>query len=72
MKGSKWPRSSPPRGKAFSVSRVFQGVRYDITVKREGKGNTVRLVVGSRQVLGNVIPRPPAGVIQVKVEAFLS
>ena len=62
----------PAAWKGFSVSRVFQGVRYDITVKREGKGNTVRLVVGSRQVLGNVIPRPPAGVIQVKVEAFLS
>jgi cellobiose phosphorylase len=61
----------PSKWKGFSVSRVFQGVRYNITVKREGKGNRVRLVVDGHAVDGNVIPRPSAGVTQVVVEASL-
>lgn len=61
----------PSKWKGFSVSRIFQGVRYDITVKREGKGNKVRLNVDGKPVDGNVIPKPPAGVIQVAVEAVL-
>jgi cellobiose phosphorylase len=61
----------PSKWKGFSVSRVFQGVRYNITVKREGEGNRVRLVVDGHAVDGNVIPRPSAGVTQVVVEASL-
>jgi len=62
----------PLTWKGFSASRVFQGVRYDITVRRKAKGNRVRLTVDGHVVEGNVIPRPPAGVPQVTVEAVLS
>jgi cellobiose phosphorylase len=61
----------PSKWKGFSASRIFQGVRYDITVKRVGKGNRVRLIVDGHEVEGNVICSPPAGVTQVVVEAVL-
>ena len=61
----------PSSWKGFTVSRKFQGVRYDITVKRIGKGNRARLVVDGRPVEGNVVPRPRGGVTQVAVEATL-
>jgi cellobiose phosphorylase len=61
----------PRKWRGFSVSRVFQGVRYEITVKRRGKGNRVRLTVDGHAVEGNVIPRPPAGAARVVVEALL-
>jgi cellobiose phosphorylase len=61
----------PSNWKGFSVSRVFQGVSYNINVRREGKGNCVRLIVDGRAVEGNVIPKPPAGVTQITVEAVL-
>jgi cellobiose phosphorylase len=61
----------PSKWKGFSVSRVFQGVHYNISVKREGKGNLVRLMVDGHAVDGNVIPKPGVGVIQVVVEATL-
>ena len=61
----------PTTWQGFSVTRVLQGVRYDISVTRGGKGNRVRLVVDGRQIDGNVIPRPAAGVHQVSVEALL-
>jgi cellobiose phosphorylase len=62
----------PAKWKGLSVTRVFQGVRYDITVKRAAEGNRVRLTVDGQAVEGNVIPKPPAGVTQVTVEAVLS
>ncbi len=61
----------PREWKGFSVSRVFQGVRYEISVKRIGKGNRVRLTVDGAAVEGNVIRRPRAGVARVAVEASL-
>jgi cellobiose phosphorylase len=61
----------PSNWKGFSVSRVFQGVVYNINVKREGKGNRVRLMVDGRAITGNVIPKPPVGVSQVAIEAAL-
>ena len=72
----------PTAWSGFSVSRVFQGVRYDITVRRGGKGNRVRLMVDGRPIEGNVIPRPTSrphpsvagetvGLPQVSVEALL-
>jgi cellobiose phosphorylase len=61
----------PTKWKGFSVSRVFQGVRYNINVRREGKGNRVRLVVDGHAITGNVIPKPRVGVAQVVVEAAL-
>jgi cellobiose phosphorylase len=61
----------PGKWKGFSVSRVFQGVRYNISVKREGKGNHARLTVDGHAIDGNVIPKPSPGVTQVTVEAVL-
>jgi len=61
----------PSKWKGFSVSRVFQGVRYNINVRRVRKGNRVRLTVDGRAVEGHVIAKPAAGVTQVAVEAVL-
>jgi cellobiose phosphorylase len=73
----------PARWKGFRVGRVFQGVNYEIKVKRAGppasvdptsragKGNHVRLVVDGHAVEGNVIPKPPAGVTEVAVNVTL-
>jgi cellobiose phosphorylase len=55
----------------FRVKRVYQGVRYDISVRREGKGNAIRLTVDGRPVDGNVVPRPKSNVSSVMVEAVL-
>jgi cellobiose phosphorylase len=40
----------------FRVSRLFRGVRYNITIKREGMGNGVSLSVDGQFVDGNIIP----------------
>jgi cellobiose phosphorylase len=56
----------------FSVNRIFYGIRYDITVKREGKGNKVHLIVDGQAVERTIIPKPPVGVTQVIVEVTLS
>jgi cellobiose phosphorylase len=60
---SKWP--------GFEVTRTFRGVRYDIAVKRKGKGNRVHLKVDGREIEGDVIPLPRDGVSQVSVEAIV-
>jgi cellobiose phosphorylase len=61
----------PSKWNGFSATRIFRGVRYDISVKRKGKGNSVHLNVDGRSIEGNVIPLPAAGVTQVSVEALL-
>jgi cellobiose phosphorylase len=62
----------PGSWKGFTVSRVFQGVRYDIRVSRKGKGNSVKMTVDGRSVEGNLIPRPAAGITSVAVQVTLS
>ena len=62
----------PGSWKGFTVSRVFQGVRYDIQVSRKGKGNSVKMTVDGRSVGGNLIPRPAAGITSVAVQVTLS
>jgi cellobiose phosphorylase len=62
----------PSSWKGFKVSRVFQGVRYDIVVSRKGRGNTVQMTVDGRAVGGNLIPRPAAGITTVAVQVRLS
>jgi cellobiose phosphorylase len=79
----------PAAWKKFSVSRLYQGVRYEITVARAGaprthertagpasrsqtgKGNRVQLTVNGEAIDGNVVPRPPAGITRVVVDALL-
>ena len=62
----------PTEWEGFSVKRLYQGVRYDITVKRDGKGNSVRLIVDGKNIEGNVVPKPAPGVSEVKVQAILT
>jgi cellobiose phosphorylase len=62
----------PGSWKGFTVSRVFQGVRYDIQVSRKGKGNSVKMTVDGRSVGGNLIPRAAAGITSVAVQVTLS
>jgi cellobiose phosphorylase len=59
----------PAAWEGFRATRVLQGVRYDIDVKREGKGNRVQLTVDGKTVEGNVVPKPAAGISRVTVEA---
>ena len=61
----------PEAWKGFRASRVFQGVRYDIEVKRIGRGNAVLLTVDGEAVEGSVIPRPEDGRTQVTVRVRL-
>ncbi len=68
----------PSKWEGFSASRLFQGVRYNINVRRApkspgrtGKGNRVRLTVDGKTTDRNIIPKPPAGVTKVSVEALL-
>ena len=56
----------------FTVSRRFQGVRYEIDVRRKGKGNSVCMTVDGRGIEGNVIPKPAQGVTSVAVHVTLS
>ena len=62
----------PTGWEGFTVKRLYQGVRYDITVNRDGKGNTVRLIVDGKKIEGNAVPKPAPGVSEVKVQAILT
>ena len=62
----------PTTWEEFSVKRLYQGVRYDITVRRDGKGNSVRLMVDGKNIEGNVVPKPAFGIKDVKVQAILT
>jgi cellobiose phosphorylase len=61
----------PRHWRGYSVIRTFQGVRYDISVNRSGKGNCVRLVVDGQAVEGTVIPKPAPGITEVAVDVSL-
>jgi hypothetical protein len=53
------------------VSRVFQGLGYNINVRREGKDNRVKLIVDGHAIEEIVIPKRAAGVTQVIMEVAL-
>jgi cellobiose phosphorylase len=46
----------PKSWTGFTASRIYRGVRYDITVTRQGTGNQVRLAVDGVPQEGTVIP----------------
>lgn len=52
--------------------RCFRGVRYEISIKREGPGNNVRLTVAGQPVAGKIVPLPAAGVQVVKVNVTVA
>jgi cellobiose phosphorylase len=47
---------TPKAWSAFEATRIFRGTTYHITVRREGDGNRVSLVVDGQPIEGNVIP----------------
>jgi cellobiose phosphorylase len=61
----------PDRWRGFVATRIFRGVHYDINVKRQGKGNRVTLTVDGKPIEGAVVPLPPDGTREVKVEVRL-
>jgi cellobiose phosphorylase len=71
LEGLKVAPVVPQDWENFSVQRMFRGVRYDIQIKRVGRGNGVQLVVDGEPISGNVIPLPPAGVAMRKVDVEL-
>jgi cellobiose phosphorylase len=60
---SSWP--------GFEATRTYRGVVYHITVRREGPGNDVSLLVDGRPLAGDTAPCPPQGTAEVVVEAVL-
>jgi cellobiose phosphorylase len=60
---SNWP--------GFTAQRIFQGVRYEISVERTGPGNAVSLVVDGQPVEGSIVPFPKPGTQVTKVHVRL-
>jgi len=61
----------PTTWNGFEAVREFRGVRYVISVKREGPGNSVQLEVNGSPIQGTVIPLPNEGTKEVVVNAIL-
>ena len=61
----------PSDWKSFEAVRNFRGVRYEISVKREGPGNEVSLQADGKSVPGTVLPAPSQDVKTVQVQAIL-
>ena len=60
----------PAGWQGFEAARIFRGVRYEISVKREGPGNAVALTVNGKSIDGQVVPLAKPGET-VKVECTL-
>lgn len=56
---------------SFEATRSFRGVRYEISVRREGPGNEVSLEVDGKPIEGTIIPVPNAEINTVKVKAVV-
>ena len=61
----------PSDWQGFEAVRSFRGVRYEISVTRQGRGNAVSLEVDGRSIPGTLIPLPDVGTKTVKVMAIL-
>jgi cellobiose phosphorylase len=61
----------PSAWEGFEAVREFRGVRYEISVKREGTGNQVSLEVDGKPIPGTIIPLPDTAVKQVKIKAVI-
>ncbi len=61
----------PSAWKGFEATRSFRGVRYEISVVREGTGNSVTLEVDGKSIDGTVIPLPNKETKIVKVKAVI-
>jgi cellobiose phosphorylase len=61
----------PTRWRGYTARRIFRCVTYHIQVVREGEGNAVSLTVDGIPMDGDVVPLPPEGVEEVRVQAVL-
>ena len=61
----------PLEWNGFEATRSFRGVRYEISVKREGPGNEVSLEVDGQPIEGTIIPLPREQTSTVKVKAVI-
>ena len=61
----------PPDWVGFEATRSFRGVRYEISVKREGSGTEVLLEVDGKPIEGTIIPLPITETNTVKVKAVI-
>jgi cellobiose phosphorylase len=61
----------PSHWPGFSARRVYRGTTYHISVRRDGDGNDVSLLVDGHPVEGNIVPLPPTGQLEMVVEAVV-
>ena len=61
----------PAAWAGFDAVRRYRGARYTLHVERRGPGNAVRLVMDGKAIVGNVIPLPEAGTLEVKVNVLV-
>ena len=61
----------PSGWSGFEAVRSFRGVRYEISVVREGSGNSVTLEVDGKSIDGTVIPLPEKETKTIKVKAVV-
>jgi len=69
--GLKVAPAIPSAWPGFKAHREFRGTAYEITVRREGRGNAVSMVVDGAPVPGDVVPQPAPGTTTVNVEVVL-
>ena len=55
----------------FEAVRSFRGVRYEISVVREGAGNNITLEVDGKSINGIVVPLPEKETKTIKVKAVV-
>jgi cellobiose phosphorylase len=61
----------PSGWKGFEAVRSYRGVRYEISVKREGDGNQVSLEVEGKSIPGTILPVPEPNITTVTVKAIV-
>ncbi len=61
----------PSAWEGFEAVRIYRGVRYEISVKREGTGNDVFLEVNGKPIEGTIIPSPEKDATTVKIKAVI-
>jgi cellobiose phosphorylase len=61
----------PSGWNGFEAVRSYRGVRYEISVKREGTGSQVSLEVDGKSIPGTTIPLPEQNTATVKVKVVV-
>lgn len=62
----------PSTWKAFSVTRKFRGSTFEISVKRSGPGNSLKVEADGKEVTGFTVPLPAKANSLVKVSVTVS